>query len=271
MSDNTLHISPSTASMSSSDKTVSRIPSRSPSQTHHVDGLHPQRSISFDSRFTADEKKESLSPTRSPSCTKRPGDEIETPTGPVRRDTLVSLGALSQHSYREERPGEEPTWPQEWRAYAALLGGFLLMFNSWGLVNTYGTYASFYSQTLLPGRDILLLNLVGSTQSFVVLALSAPVGRFLDAGYIRTLIIIGTVLVSIGSFTLSVANGKGGYDDGNYGLIWLTQGFITGLGMACFFVSSSQGRLLDAVPFNSRLTLAFQSWPPGSRRRRDWR
>lgn len=118
------------------------------------------------------------------------------------------------------------------------------MFNSWGIVNAYGTYASYYMQHLLPGRDILLFNLVGSTQSFVVLLLSAVVGRFLDAGYHTTLIVIGSVLVTIGSFLISVVNGDGGYDQGNYGLTWLTQGLITGLGMACFFVTSSQGTLL---------------------------
>lgn len=97
-------------------------------------------------------------------------------------------------------------------------------------------------QHLLPGRDLLLLNLVGSTQSGIVLFFSAIVGRFLDAGYIQHLLIVGTVLLSIGSFTLSAVNGDGNYNEGNYGLIWLTQGFLSGLGMACFFVSSSQGR-----------------------------
>lgn len=96
-------------------------------------------------------------------------------------------------------------------------------------------------QHLLPGRDILLLNLVGSTQSFTVLILSAVVGRFLDAGYIRELLLVGSVLISIGSFVLSAVNGDAEYAQGNYGLIWLTQGLISGLGMACFFVSSSQG------------------------------
>lgn len=95
-------------------------------------------------------------------------------------------------------------------------------------------------QHLLPGKDLLLLNLIGSTESFIVLILSAIVGRFLDAGYQRELMIIGTILVSIGEFLLSVVNGDGGYNDGNYGLIWLTQGLISGLGMACFFVTSSQ-------------------------------
>lgn len=115
-------------------------------------------------------------------------------------------------------------------------------FNSWGLVNAYGTYASYYKQYLLPGHDLLLFNLVGSTQSFVVLSLSAVVGRFLDAGYSRHLIATGTVLVSLGTYLLSIVNADGGYKQGNYALIWLTQGFISGLGMACFFVSSSQGK-----------------------------
>ena len=75
----------------------------------------------------------------------------------------------------------------------------------------------------------------------MVLILSAVVGRFLDAGYSRTLIIVGSILVSLGSFLLSVVNGNGGYLQGNYPLIWLTQGLLSGLGMACFFVSSSQG------------------------------
>ena len=111
-------------------------------------------------------------------------------------------------------------------------------------VNTYGTYSSYYRQHLLPDRDIELLNLVGSTQSFVVLTLSAVVGRFLDAGHVRDLLIAGTILVSLGSFLLSIVNGQGRYDEGSYSLIWLTQGLVSGLGMACFFVSSSQGQCL---------------------------
>ena len=87
----------------------------------------------------------------------------------------------------------------------------------------------------------MLLNLVGSTESFTVLILSAIVGRLLDAGHSRELMIIGTALVSLSGFALSIVNGDGKYNQGNYGLIWLTQGLVGGLGMACFFVTSSQG------------------------------
>lgn len=143
--------------------------------------------------------------------------------------------------------------------------GFVARFPSWPMltarqVNAYGTYASYYMQHLIPNQDILLLNLVGSTQSFVVLMLSAPVGRFLDAGYIRHLLVAGTILVGLGSFLLSVVNGDASFASGRWALIWLTQGLISGLGMACFFVSSSQGKFAPIIQtqciFNSATVVA---------------
>lgn len=207
-----------------------------------------------------------------------PHEVIETPHGPMMRrntaDTLPSMRSLNFAADLEGPPSsyadDEPTWPKGWRPYACLFGGFLLMFNSWGIVNTYGTFASYYMQHLLPGRDIMLLNLVGSTQSFVVLALSAIVGRFLDAGHSRALICTGTVLLAIGSFMLSLANGDGSYNSGNYGLIWLTQGFISGLGMACFFVSSSQGMSESSKDVSRYILTLRQSLPLGLRKRRVW-
>jgi hypothetical protein len=141
----------------------------------------------------------------------------------------------------------EPNWPTEWRAYVSLLGCFLLMFNSWGLVNAYGTFASYYKEELLPGRDILLLNLVGSTESFIVLVNSFIIGRLLDSGHARKIVFGGWFFVSLGMFMLSFSSGDGGYNKGNYGLVWLTQGLTTGMGMACFFVSSSQSKLYRSL------------------------
>lgn len=253
----------SRSSSEASDKSESKNVSRSHSKTRDIEQLQTAErrpsAISFDERTMEREP--------SPHQGRRTDDIIETPQGPVRRDTLQSLASLSVQSYPQATNNHEPTWPTSWRAYVALFGGFLLMFNSWGLVNAYGTYSSYYMQELLPGQDILLLNLIGSTQSFVVLALSAVVGRFLDAGYIRTLLIIGTFFVSLGSFLLSIANGDGEYDQGNYGLIWLTQGFVSGLGMACFFVSSSQGKISRKSP-HERCTNDQKLSGLGSKRRR---
>ncbi|KAF2427717.1 MFS general substrate transporter [Tothia fuscella] len=143
-------------------------------------------------------------------------------------------------SLRGAQDDDEPNWPREFKAYTTLLGCFFLMFNSWGLVNAYGTYASYYKEELLPDAGLLLLNLIGSTQSFFVLINSWWVGRLLDAGHTRKVLGVGWVMVSLGMFTLSLAGRKKDHEQGEYGLIWLTQGMITGLGMACFFVASSQ-------------------------------
>jgi len=93
----------------------------------------------------------------------------------------------------------------------------------------------------LPGADNLLMNVVGGTECFVILLLSFVVGRLVDAGHIRKVLFVGTILLGVGTFSLSAVNGDAGNGDGNYGAIWATQGFLTSLGMACHFVSSSQG------------------------------
>ncbi|KAI8939513.1 hypothetical protein NX059_003283 [Plenodomus lindquistii] len=134
----------------------------------------------------------------------------------------------------------EPDWPQTWRAYACMLGCVLLMFNSWGLVNAYGTWSSYYVGHSLRTSDQLRLNLIGSTQSGIVLFLSNPVGRLLDAGHFRKVIGCGTVLVPLGLFLLSIVHPSDVEAITSYGPIWATQGLVVGLGMSTFFVSSSQ-------------------------------
>ena len=91
------------------------------------------------------------------------------PTPPDRRNSLASLSVAHDAN---DAFDDDPTWPSGWRPYTCLLGGFCLMFNSWGLVsgrvacrpdrfslidiqvNAYGTYASYYMQHLMPDREM---------------------------------------------------------------------------------------------------------------------
>lgn len=66
--------------------------------------------------------------------------------------------------------------------------------------------------------------------------------------------ITGTCFLAVGMFLLSVVNGNGGYNQGNLPLIWLLQGLITGIGMACFFVTSSQGQSSERFHASSQHT-----------------
>ncbi|KAK8156523.1 major facilitator superfamily domain-containing protein [Phyllosticta citrichinensis] len=161
-----------------------------------------------------------------------------------------------QETTGTEQPGdiEEGNWPTGWRPWTTLAACFFLMFNSWGLVNAYGTFASYYKDVLLPNQDALFFNLFGATECFMVLLLSGVVGRLLDGGHARILLGIGAVITPASFFLLSVVNGEGERGDGNVGLIWLTHGFLDGLGMSFFFVSSSQ---IAATWFHKRKSLAI--------------
>ncbi|KAF2641510.1 MFS general substrate transporter [Massarina eburnea CBS 473.64] len=65
-------------------------------------------------------------------------------------------------------------------------------------------------------------------------------GKLLDAGFSRKIIGCGTILVPFGLFMLSIAHPDGANASGNFMSIWSTQGLVVGLGMATFFVASSQ-------------------------------
>ena len=109
-----------------------------------------------------------------------------------------------------------------------------------GLVNTYGTFQSYYRSHLLVNTDPALISLIGGTQSFCILFASFITGRLLDSGHHRQLGATGGILATLGMFMLSISSGPGAKGDGRYWAIWLTQGLTVGLGMSCMFVYSSQ-------------------------------
>ncbi|KAL8999501.1 MAG: hypothetical protein Q9169_001706 [Polycauliona sp. 2 TL-2023] len=130
-------------------------------------------------------------------------------------------------------------WPRNWKAYAALVSGFFMMFNCWGMVNAYGAFLSYYDVHLLSTHTDLELSLVGAIESFLLLLPSVFAGRLLDARRHYYLGFTGFLFLFLGFFLLSFAGGNGLKDQGNYGLVWLTSGLLAGLGMTCFFTYSS--------------------------------
>ena len=168
----------------------------------------------------------------------RKGSETSLPLS-----TSIASSASSMREFQRSPSDDDgPDWPRTWRAYACLLGCFFLMFNSWGLVNAYGTWSSYYVGHSLRTVDQLELNLIGGSQCFLVLLLSNPVGRLLDAGHFRKVIGFGTVFVPLGLFILSAVHPSNIEAIASFGPIWATQGLVVGFGMAPFFVSSSQGK-----------------------------
>lgn len=102
-----------------------------------------------------------------------------------------------------------------------------------GNIMTYGSFFRYYDEILLDdGASDALIGLIGSVQAFLVLGLSLIAGRMLDAQYHRQILLGGGAMIIFSYLCLSFVGAR-------WGLILLTQGFMAGFGMACFFTHSS--------------------------------
>ncbi|KAL9056369.1 MAG: hypothetical protein Q9162_002960 [Coniocarpon cinnabarinum] len=81
-------------------------------------------------------------------------------------------------------------------AWLQVLGAWSLFFNTWGILNTFGVYQTYYeSINLASSSDI---SWIGSIQSFLLLFVGAITGPVYDAGHLRILLVVGTFGVVFG-------------------------------------------------------------------------
>ena len=105
---------------------------------------------------------------------------------------------------------------------------------------SFGAFFRYYDEYLIKdGASDTTIGLIGGMQAFLVLGLSVVVGRLLDAQLHRYVTLAGATLMPLGYLGISFCVGEGQMGEGKYGLILLTQGFVAGMGMSCFFVHSS--------------------------------
>ncbi|KAF2490826.1 MFS general substrate transporter [Lophium mytilinum] len=117
------------------------------------------------------------------------------------------------------------------RAWLQVLGGFFLFMNSWGIVNTYGVYQTYYERNLLHQKSPSSISWIGSTQAFLLIFISVATGPLFDLGYfIPVLLPLGSVLIVFGMMMTSVCN--------HYWQVMLAQGVVIGLGCGCLFLPS---------------------------------
>ncbi|KAL8920896.1 MAG: hypothetical protein Q9172_004313 [Xanthocarpia lactea] len=115
-------------------------------------------------------------------------------------------------------------------AWMQVLGASFLVFNSWGIVNSFGAYQTYYETSLLVSSTSSAISWIGTVQAFLLILVGVVSGPFYDRGYIRTLIILGTILTVFGVMMTSLAS--------RYWEIFLAQGLCVGLGLGCLYVPS---------------------------------
>ncbi|KAF2438302.1 MFS general substrate transporter [Karstenula rhodostoma CBS 690.94] len=113
-------------------------------------------------------------------------------------------------------------------SWLQILGGFCLNFNSWGLLGSFGVYQSYYSLEMLQGIPDSKISWIGSVQGFFMFMVSFLIGPIFDAGYLRPLLITGTLFSVLGVFLTSLCT--------RYWQLFLAQGIATGIGCGCLYL-----------------------------------
>ncbi|RYP43332.1 hypothetical protein DL770_011724 [Monosporascus sp. CRB-9-2] len=142
--------------------------------------------------------------------------------GGGRADTLRPVDIDMQAGQPSSPPKEDLF------AWIQVLGAFILNLNTWGLMNSYGAFQTFYQLDMLRGNTSSSIAWIGSTQAFLLFLVSLVTGPLFDAGHLRWLLWIGSGLLVVGMFLASITSA--------YWQVFLTQALMTGLGFGCLYL-----------------------------------
>lgn len=116
------------------------------------------------------------------------------------------------------------------QAWLQVLGAWVLMFNTFGLINTFGVYQNYYESGQLFQSTSSNISWIGAIQAYCIMLVGFLTGPVFDAGHLRVLLISGSFLVVFGHMMLSLCH--------EYWQALLAQGFAIGLGSGLLFVPS---------------------------------
>ncbi|KAH7125828.1 major facilitator superfamily domain-containing protein [Dactylonectria macrodidyma] len=117
------------------------------------------------------------------------------------------------------------TFTSSFMAWMCVLGTHLVVMNTWGVINSFGIFQSYYVDTL--NQSPSEISWIGSVEIFLLFFIGAFAGRLTDAGFFRPLFLKGGVLVVGGALAVSASN--------QYWQIFLAQGVCVGHGNGCLF------------------------------------
>ncbi|QIW95961.1 hypothetical protein AMS68_001479 [Peltaster fructicola] len=116
------------------------------------------------------------------------------------------------------------------QAWLQVVAAWVLMFNTFGLINTFGVYQTYYESGALFVSTSSNIAWIGSIQAYAIMFVGFLSGPVFDAGHLRPLLIGGSFLIVFGHMMLSLCHA--------YWQVLLAQGFAIGLGSGLLFVPS---------------------------------
>ncbi|KAE8375301.1 major facilitator superfamily domain-containing protein [Aspergillus bertholletiae] len=103
--------------------------------------------------------------------------------------------------------------------------GHFVIFNTWGYINSFGVFQTYYTETL--GHSPSDISWVGSIQIFLLFFIGTFSGRATDAGYFKVTLVLGAVLELFCIFMTSLST--------KYWQLFLAQGVGQGIGCGLMF------------------------------------
>ncbi|KAJ4469976.1 major facilitator superfamily domain-containing protein [Lentinula edodes] len=116
------------------------------------------------------------------------------------------------------------------QAWLTVIGGWMVVFCTFGAIQSFGVYQDYYSRVSLSEKSPSDISWIGSVQIFFLFAGGIISGKLFDDGYFKQLLFVGSLIYLISSFLLSLAEPHHYYQN------FLAQGVGIGLGMGIVFL-----------------------------------
>lgn len=148
----------------------------------------------------------------------------------VVKEYLSPSPAESTHNPPPGPPGGPPP-DGGTTAWLQVLAGYFLFFNTWGLINAFGVFQSYYKETLIRGQTNSSIAWIGTLTSFFLCASPISWGPIFDIGSPRLLVLFGSFSVALGIMMMSLCD--------KYWQLILAQGICCGLGGGALFITAT--------------------------------
>ncbi|KAL4262826.1 Proton-linked Monocarboxylate Transporter [Pleurotus pulmonarius] len=116
--------------------------------------------------------------------------------------------------------------------WMTVLGASLALFSTFGAALSFGVFQDYYTRVSLSEHSPSTISWIGSTQLFLDFSIGLPAGRLFDAGYFRSLMLVGSGIYLFSYFMLSISQPH------QYYQVFLSQGIGMGVGMGLVIVPS---------------------------------
>ncbi|CRG86526.1 Monocarboxylate transporter 13 [Talaromyces islandicus] len=160
--------------------------------------------------------------------------------------TAVSEPRIQDDEKEKQQPPPADQIPNGgFHAWLQVFGAFLLFFNSWGIINTFGAFQTYYEFNSLKSSSSSSISWIGTVQGFLLIIFGLVGGPAFDKGFYRELIAGGTIFLVFGMMMTSLCT--------EYYQFFLAQGLCVGLGAGAVFLPSVA---LVATYFSTKRALA---------------